>query len=121
MVRPFLDVELAARPVEERSGAVRRHDLEPGLAVTAKGERALIAGRSFLAYEGRAGGDDVLRSALPGRQGACALQTLQVGADAKGGRPLIVPAFDHQVNLIPAAAGSTGVAGWPSVGHHYPS
>src|SRR6202171_6440693 len=99
MVRPFLDIELAARPVKERPGAVSRHDLEPPPAVTAEGERPLIAGRSFLAHEGRAGGDDVLRSALPGGQGAGAPQTLQVAAVAETGRPLVIPASDHQVNL----------------------
>src|SRR5256885_8032547 len=39
-------------------------------------------------------------------------------AIAKAGRPLVISAADHPINLIPAAAGRSRVAGWPVVRDH---
>src|ERR1700730_790871 len=118
MIRPFLHIELAARSVEERAGAVSGHDLENGLAVTAEDERALVAGGSLLAHEGRAGRNDRCGSALPGWRRANARGLAQVDPAAVAGRPLVVPASHHVVDFVPAAARSARITGWPVVGHY---
>src|SRR5207302_8896239 len=37
---------------------------------------------------------------------------------AEAGRPLVISAADHPINLIPTAAGRSRVAGWPVVRDH---
>src|SRR5438445_5902942 len=39
-------------------------------------------------------------------------------AIAEAGRPLVISAADHPINLIPTAAGRSRVAGWPVVRDH---